>query len=72
MDAAAKSILDYGLAIVATVALAYVVWDAIRDLRKQRDRSQELLDHSLDALDRLADQLQFDVRGHSDRPRGRS
>lgn len=57
MEASAKAITDYGITVVAVVALAVVVWWFIRDLRTQRDRALSLAESAVSAFDRLADQL---------------
>lgn len=69
MEAGAKAVADYGITIVAVVALAVVVWWFIRDLRAQRDRAFTLAESAVIAFDRLADQLGVEPASRPQRPR---
>lgn len=57
MEAGVKAITDYGITVVAVVALAVLVWWFIRDLKAQRDHADAMADSAIAAFHRLVDQL---------------
>lgn len=67
MDQAVRSIADYGLAIVAVVAMALALWWLIRSyiesLKHDRDYWRTVASGSVEAIERLADELAARRRG---------
>lgn len=68
MEPALRAVLEYGLAVVALVAVALFAWYLVRDVIKSRDRALDIADRSIgqtekltEAVNRLADRVERDA-----------